>query len=119
MNKVEKPFAAGSARMVSFTTTGIRFTYTFNPTWTAVVGVVNGWDNIEDNNRGKTVTWLLAVTPHDRFGVNFFGGYGPEQGNGNNNGTFATVGVCQNGTTGCDPSAKRLVMGAIITMKPS
>lgn len=102
----------------AFTETGIRFNYTFSKMVAASVGLVNGWDNIEDNNRGKTVTWLLQVTPHDRFGVNFFGGYGPEQGNGNNNGTFATVGVCQNGTTGCDPSAKRLVMGAIITIKP-
>ena len=102
----------------AFTETGIRFTYPFNKYVTASVGLVNGWDNIEDNNRGKTITYLLAVTPHDRFGVNFFGSYGAEQGNGNNNGTFATVGVCQNGTTGCDPTAKRLVMGAIITIKP-
>ena len=102
----------------AFTETGIRFNYTFSKMVAASVGLVNGWDNIEDNNRGKTVTWLLAVTPHDRFGASFFGGYGPEQGNGNNNGTFATVGVCQNGAAGCDPSAKRLVMGAIITIKP-
>ena len=102
----------------AFTETGVRFTYPFNSVVTASVGLVNGWDNVEDNNRGKTVTWLLAVTPHERFGANFFGSYGSEQGNGNNNGTFATVGVCTNGATGCDPTAKRLVAGAIITMKP-
>ena len=102
----------------AFTETGVRFTYPFNKMVTASVGLVNGWDNIEDNNRGKTVTWLLAVTPHQKFGVNFFGSYGAEQGNGNNNGTIAQVGVCTNGATGCDPSAKRLVAGAIITMKP-
>jgi hypothetical protein len=102
----------------AFTETGIRFNYTFNKMVAASVGLVNGWDNIEDNNRGKTITYLLAITPHDRFGVNFFGSYGSEMGNGNNNGTSAQVGVCQNGTAGCDPSGKRLVMGAIITMKP-
>ena len=102
----------------AFTETGIRFNYTFSKMVAASVGLVNGWDNIEDNNRGKTVTWLLAVTPHDRFGVNFFGGYGAEQSNGNSNGTIAGVGTCTNGAAGCDPSAKRLVAGAIITMKP-
>lgn len=102
----------------AFTETGIRFNYTFSKMVAASVGLVNGWDNVEDNNRGKTVTWLLAVTPHDRFGVNFFGSYGAEQSNGNSNGTIAGVGTCTNGAAGCDPSAKRLVAGAIITMKP-
>lgn len=102
----------------AFTETGIRFNYTFNKMVTASMGLVNGWDNIEDNNQRKTITWLLAVTPHDRFGVNFFGGYGSEQSNGNGNGTTAQVGSCNPGTAGCDASAKRLVLGAIITMKP-
>ena len=102
----------------AFTETGVRFTYPFNDMVTATVGLVNGWDNVEDNNRGKTVTWLLAVTPDPKFGVNFFGSYGSEQGNGNNNGTFATLGVCQNGQPTCDPTGKRLVSGAIITIKP-
>jgi hypothetical protein len=102
----------------AFTETGVRFNYTFSKMVAASVGLVNGWDNVEDNNRGKTVTWLLAVTPHPKFGANFFGSYGSEQGNGNNNGTFAGVGNCRNGTAGCDPTGKRLVVGAIITMKP-
>jgi hypothetical protein len=102
----------------AFTETGVRFNYTFSKMVAASVGLVNGWDNVEDNNRGKTVTWLLAVTPHDRFGVNFFGSYGAEQANGHAAAGAALVGACQNGTTGCDPSAKRLVGGAIITMKP-
>ena len=102
----------------AFTTTGIRFTYPFAKWATASIGLVNGWDNIEDNNRGKTFEWLLALTPHEKFGFNFFGGYGPEQSNGNGNGTIAGVGSCVNGTIGCDPSAKRLVLGAIITIKP-
>jgi len=102
----------------AFTTTGVRFTYPFAKWATASIGLVNGWDNIEDNNKGKTFEWLLALTPHEKFGFNFFGGYGPEQSNGNGNGTIAGVGSCVNGTIGCDPSAKRLVLGAIITIKP-
>ena len=39
----------------AFTTTGIRFTYPFAKWATAAIGLVNGWDNIEDNNRGKII----------------------------------------------------------------
>ena len=65
----------------AFTTTGVRFTYTFNPLVTAAFGVVNGWDNIDDNNRGKTIEYLVALTPHEKFGVSWYGSYGPEQAN--------------------------------------
>ena len=103
----------------AFTTTGIRFTYPFAKWATATIGLVNGWDNIEDNNRGKSFEYLVALTPHEKFGISFFGSYGPEQSNGNAfAGTIAQVGGCTNGTTGCDPTAKRVVTGAIITIKP-
>jgi hypothetical protein len=102
----------------AFTTTGIRFTYPFAKWATASIGLINGWDNIEDNNKGKSFEYLVALTPHEKFGISFFGSYGPEQSNGNGNGTFAGVGSCQNGTVGCDPTAKRVVTGAIITIKP-
>ena len=101
----------------AFTTTGIRFTYPFNKYATVALGLVNGWDNIEDNNRGKTFEWGVFLTPHDRFSATFFGTYGAEQGNGNNFGGNAAAGGCISGTTGCDPSAKRLVAGAILTAK--
>jgi len=118
----------------AFTTTGIRFTYTFNPMLTAVVGVVNGWDNIEDNNKGKTIEYLLAFTPHPRFGVNWFGTYGNEQSNCQGAGTSAQIpnnAVSPPGTgnpcvdasgqrlPGLDPTAKRFVNGLIITTKPT
>jgi hypothetical protein len=95
----------------AFTETGIRFTYPFNSMVTATVGLVNGWDNIEDNNRGKTVTGLLALTPHERFGVNFYGSYGAEQTNSPGAGPTNPAGA------GADPTGKRLVGGAIITAK--
>ena len=102
----------------AFTTTGIRFTYPFAKWATASIGLINGWDNIEDNNRGKSFEYLVAFTPHEKFGISFFGSYGAEQSNGNGNGTFAGVGNCNSGTVGCDPSAKRVVVGSIITIKP-
>ena len=95
----------------AFTTTGLRLSYTFNPVVLASVGLVNGWDNVDDNNRGKTVEWLLALTPHARFSVNFYGSYGPEQANR----TFAVPGFPT--APAGDPSAKRLVNGAIVTFK--
>lgn len=92
----------------AFTTTGIRLTYQFNPMVLASVGVVNGWDNVDDNNKGKTVEWLVALTPHQRFGVSFYGSYGAEQTNSQGNAPF---------TTQADPTAKRTVVGSIITFK--
>jgi len=103
----------------AFTETGIRFTYPFTSWATAAVGIVNGWDNIEDNNRGKTVTWNLALTPHEMFGISFYGSYGSEQSNGNAIFGNAATGACINGTTGCDPTAKRTVVGSLITFKPT
>lgn len=112
-----RSFTFGLAQ--AFTETGVRFTYPFTSWATAAVGLVNGWDNIEDNNRGKTVTWNLALTPHQMFGVSFYGSYGSEQSNGNAAFGNAATGVCVNGALGCDPDAKRTVVGALITIKPT
>jgi Putative beta-barrel porin-2, OmpL-like. bbp2 len=102
-------FGTGQA----FTTTGLRFTYTFNPVVTASFGVVNGWDNIDDNNMGKTIEYLVALTPHEKFGVSWYGSYGPEQANR----TFGDP--TQGGTGPGDPSAKRFANGLIFTLKPT
>jgi Putative beta-barrel porin-2, OmpL-like. bbp2 len=103
----------------AFTTTGIRFTYPFASWATASIGLINGWDNIEDNNRGKSFEWKVDLTPHEMFGIAFFGSYGPEQSNGNAVFGNAATGACTSGTTGCDPTAKRTVVGSIITIKPT
>ena len=95
----------------AFTTTGIRFTYPIASWATASIGLINGWDNIEDNNRGKSFEYLLALTPHERFGVSFYGSYGAEQSNCPGRGT------CTIGATGTDPTGKRTAVGAIITAK--
>ncbi len=92
----------------AFTTTGLRATYTFNPLVTASIGVINGWDNVDDNNKSKSFEWLLALTPHERVGVSFYGSYGAEQ--SNSQGAAPAV-------TEADPTAKRTVVGSIITLK--
>jgi len=112
-----RSFTFGLAQ--AFTETGIRFTYPFGKWATAAVGLVNGWDNIEDNNHGKTVTWNLALTPHPMFGLTVYGSYGAEQSNGNAIFGNAGTGICTSGTTQCDPKAKRLVVGALVTFKPT
>jgi putative OmpL-like beta-barrel porin-2 len=112
-----RSFTFGLAQ--AFTETGVRFTYPFASWMTAQVGLVNGWDNIEDNNRGKTVTWNLALTPVEVFGISFYGSYGSEQSNGNAQFSNAATGVCVSGTTQCDPTAKRTVIGSLITIKPT
>ena len=108
----------------AFTTTGIRFTYPFASWATVALGLVNGWDNIEDNNKSKTFTWNVALTPHEKFGLTLYGSYGAEQSNGNALFGNAATNVCAGAlaagvNTGCDPSAKRTVVGALITIKPT
>ena len=115
-----RSFTFGLAQ--AFTTTGIRFTYPITSWATAQIGLINGWDNIEDNNRGKSFEWNLALTPDPQYGISFYGSYGPEQSNGNANFGVATVsgsGGCTAYTPGCDPTAKRLVVGSLITFKPT
>jgi Putative beta-barrel porin-2, OmpL-like. bbp2 len=45
-----------------FTHTGALASYKFNDMVDAQVGVVNGWDNVQDNNSGKTVIGRVGVT---------------------------------------------------------
>ena len=77
---------------------------------TASFGVVNGWDNIDDNNRGKTLEYLVALTPHEKFGLSWYGSYGPGQAN-------RQFGDLTSGGAPGDASAKRFANGLIMTMK--
>jgi opacity protein-like surface antigen len=45
------------------------------------LGVVNGWDDITDNNNGATFLGGMAFTPADIFSMYIAGTYGPEQPN--------------------------------------
>jgi Putative beta-barrel porin-2, OmpL-like. bbp2 len=122
VNSYENPnfsrsFTFGLAQ--PFAVTGIRFIYPFASWVTVSMGVNNGWDNIEDNNRSKSLEYLVAFTPHEKFEFSVYGAYGAEQPNGNAAFGNAGVGTCVNGDTLCDPKAKRTVVGAIIKIKPT
>jgi hypothetical protein len=62
-----------------FTHTGGKFAYTVNDKLSLSAGVVNGWDNVSDNNPGKTVIWQVTLTPPVKgLSAGFQGSYGPE-----------------------------------------
>jgi hypothetical protein len=45
--------------------TGLRAAYDLSPTWTATLGLVNGWNSIVDNNTGKSVLAQLSFKRQD------------------------------------------------------
>ena len=61
-----------------FTHAGVLLTYKFTPELDAALGVVNGWDVVEDNNDGKTLTAKVGYTTASYLAT--LSGYaGPEQ----------------------------------------
>ena len=58
---------------------GIRLTYSPNDKVTLMGGVVNGWNNVNDNNTGKTVMASITLKPTGALSIieNYIGG--PEQ----------------------------------------
>lgn len=62
---------------------GLRAKYTFNDKAAITGYLMNGWNNIVDNNSGKTIGVSLALTPTKKFGFieNYIGG--PEGANNN------------------------------------
>jgi hypothetical protein len=68
---------------IPFTHTGVKASYSFSSRVSAMVGVVNGWDLVRDNNRSKTIAaqlTLIPVAPLTLF-LNWVGG--PELPNNN------------------------------------
>ena len=59
--------------------------YTFSDALTTNFYLVNGWDNTDDNNRGKTVGASIAYTPMEQLAMTFNLTYGPEQYKSSNN----------------------------------
>jgi hypothetical protein len=59
-----------------FTHTGAKASYTFSRHVSAMVGVLNGWDNAVDNNGGKSVGAQIVLTPAAPVAVylNYMGG---------------------------------------------
>jgi hypothetical protein len=60
-----------------FTHVGARARYAVSDTYSLMFGVYNNWDNLEDNNSGKTFAGSVGFTPSKSFtgSVNWIGGY--------------------------------------------
>lgn len=73
-DNVTRSFLFGYA--IPFTHTGIRASYTFNDAIFGTVMVVNGWDNVKDNNKSKSIGAQLGITPFKSFSLiaNYMGG---------------------------------------------
>jgi Putative beta-barrel porin-2, OmpL-like. bbp2 len=85
---------------IPFTHTGLLGTYTLPSDWGSVqAGIVNGWDNVVDNNDGKSLHSMVTLNPSSM--VSFAVGvtYGAEQ---NSNAT-----------------SKRLMVSPLLTIKPT
>ena len=68
---------------IPFTHTGVKASYAFSSQVAAMVGVVNGWDLMRDNNHSKSIAAQLTLTPVAPLSVllNWIGG--PELANNN------------------------------------
>jgi hypothetical protein len=61
---------------IPFTHTGVKASYAFSSKVGAMVGVVNGWDLVHDNNRSKSLAAQITLTPVSSLSVllNWIGG---------------------------------------------
>lgn len=50
---------------------GVRATYQFNPEWSAQLHVLNGWQNIIENNSDKSVGMQLSYAPSQSFSITY------------------------------------------------
>jgi hypothetical protein len=64
---------------VPYTQTGLRVSYQFNDKITAQLHFIDGWDEVSDNNHGKTAGFQVAYTPAAALTLTVNGIYGPEQ----------------------------------------
>lgn len=64
---------------IPFTHTGLKATYTFAEQLTLGAYVVQGWDNVHDNNNAKTFGYKVTYTPTDKVSLTVNYMHGPEQ----------------------------------------
>lgn len=64
---------------IPFTHTGLLMTYPWSDNWSTTIGVINGWDVVADNNKGKSVIAQVAGKPADNLTLAVQGIFGPEQ----------------------------------------
>ena len=70
---------------IPFTHTGLRATYKFNDMATVMGQVLNGWDNVVDNNKSKSYCAHLMLSPMANTMLNLKYMSGPEQTNNDSN----------------------------------
>jgi predicted porin len=73
---ISRSLAFGFA--IPFTHTGIMATYPFTDWLTVTAGIVNGWDNTDDNNNDKSFHGMATITPMKDLTVIIGGTWGPE-----------------------------------------
>ncbi|MFN3739355.1 MAG: porin [Thermodesulfovibrionales bacterium] len=73
---------------IPFTHTGLKISYPFSNVLSAYLYIVNGWDNTDDNNKGKTAGLSIGYAPFEHIALTFNLMYGPEQDNNNSNNRF-------------------------------
>jgi hypothetical protein len=78
---ISRSLAFGFA--IPFTHTGIMGTYAFTDWLSVTAGVVNGWDNTDDNNNDKTLHGMATITPIKDLTVTLGGTWGAELDNRN------------------------------------
>lgn len=65
---------------IPFTHTGVRWHYSASDTVVLGAGVNNGWDNLKDNNKDKSVELMVGFAPSDLWSVSVQGMVGKEDG---------------------------------------
>ncbi len=73
---------------IPFTHTGLMAGYAFSNAVSANVYVLNGWDNAEDNNTGKTFGASVTLAPAGNISTVWNILYGPEENNDNHDNRF-------------------------------
>ena len=94
---------------IPFTHTGLKVSYTFSDALSAAFYLVNGWDNSEDNNRGKSYGLSATYAPAEALSLTVNGMTGPEQ---DEQGANAP-------TVGSSSSNTRNLLDLVATIKPA
>ncbi len=73
---------------IPFTHTGFKVSYPFSDAFNGALFLVNGWDDTNDNNKGKSVGLSLGATPMEQLSMLFNVMYGPEKPDNNHDERF-------------------------------
>jgi hypothetical protein len=73
---------------IPFTHTGLKVSYPISDMFSGALYLVNGWDDTEDNNKGKSVGLSLGVTPMEQLSMLFNFMYGAEKPDNNHDQRF-------------------------------